>query len=276
MTRRSDAVLRALSGLTLLLGMATALLGLFWEPASAGPTTGLHGRGLYWRDTPFVAGGAMGSDVLGLLLILPAGLWAILRPADVPRRLVLIVVHTWWLYLSASLAFGAIAFNEAFVLYVALMPLSLWALLLAMRTLRFETVPRGLPSYLIAAGLVTGLAWGILLWLEMTSGAFPPEAYYTVRTTYAADLGLIAPGCIAAGLGIARHQPWATRLGLPLLALAALLLPMMAAQTAMQLTVGVAFGSEAAAPFLGFGLISLGAAVYLVGAPRHLRRIDAA
>jgi hypothetical protein len=267
--------LRLLSGLVLVLGAVASLAGLFWEPG--GPLDGpeLYGRGLYRRDTVFVAGGSQGSDVLSLLLILPAGLWAVFRGAGVRRRLVLIGVHTWWLYLSASLAFGAIAFNEAFPLYVTLMPLSLWALVLSLQDLRLEAPLRGLPTFLIGAGVVTGLAWGLLLWIEMTTGAFPPESNYTVRTTYAADLGLIAPGCVAAGIGIARGHEWGARLGLPLLTFAALLLPMMISQTIMQLRAGVSFGPEAAAPFLGFGLISGGAIWFLAGILRQLRLPEA-
>lgn len=188
------------------------------------------------------------------------------------RRLVLVGVHTWWFYLSASLAFGAIAFNEAFPIYVLLMPLSLWALVLASSGLQLDTIPRGLPAFLIGAGIVTGLAWGVLLWIEMASGAFPPESYYTVRTTYAVDLGLIAPGCVAAGVGIAQRRPWGAYLGLPLLWLAAFLLPMMLLQTVMQLCAGVSFGREATAPFVGFGLVSGGALWFLLRVPGHLRR----
>jgi len=183
-------------------------------------------------------------------------------------------VHTWWFYLSASLAFGAIAFNEAFPLYVTLMPVSLWALIAALGRFTVETAPRALPAFLIGAGGVTGLAWGLLLWIEMTTGGFPPESHYTVRTTYAADLGLIAPGCVAAGIGIARRQAWGLRLGLPLFWLAAFLLPMMAVQTLMQLQAGVSFGPEAAAPFIGFGLVSGGATWLLVRVPRHLGLAD--
>lgn len=260
---RTDRSLQILSAATLAVGLVTALAGLFWALGPPVEAPDLYGRGLYRRDTVFVAGGAQGSDLLSLYLIIPAGLWAIFGRLKEARQLILVGIHTWWLYLSASLAFGAIAFNEAFPLYVALMPLSLWALIVAVLGLTLRQTPRGLPAFLIGAGVVTGLAWGLLLWIEMTTGAFPPTTYYTVRTTYAADLGLIAPGCVAAGIGLARRRVWGIQLGLPLVWLAALLLPMMALQTIMQLRAGVAFGPEATAPFVGFGLISAGALWFL-------------
>ncbi len=268
-----DRTLRVVSLVVLLLGTGAAFAGLLWSPADLPATPGLHGQGLYWRDTAFVAGGSQGSDLLSLILILPLGVWAIAASRDSLQRLGLVVVHTWWLYLSASLAFGAIAFNELFPLYVVLMPASAVALLLALNGLGVSKVPRGMPVFLVGCGILTGLSWAILLWLEMTSGAFPPATYYTVRTTYTIDLGIIAPACIAAGLALANGWRWGTGLALPLVAFAALLLPMMVLQTVMQIRVGVAFGPEAAVPFIGFTLVSVGATWFLIQTARYLRRI---
>jgi hypothetical protein len=144
-----------------------------------------------------------------------------------------------------------------------MMPISALGLALALKPLATTRTPRWLPGFLLACGLVTGAAWSLLLWLEISAGAYPPSSYYTVRTTYALDLGLIAPGCIAASVGLRRGRLWGMVLAIPLLAIAALLLPMMLAQTIMQLRAGVAFGPEAAAPLAGFTLVSVGAAWFL-------------
>ncbi|MDF0602775.1 hypothetical protein P1J78_18700 [Psychromarinibacter sp. C21-152] len=233
----------------------------------------LFGRGLYRRDTPFTAGGAQGADLVTLLLILPAALSALFGPLTRPRRLVLAVALSWTLYLGVSLSFGAVAFNEAFPLYVLMMPMSALGLALALRPLPLPRTPRWLPGFLLACGVVTGGAWSLLLWLEMTSGAYPPQSYYTVRTTYALDLGLIAPGCVAAAVGLRRGRSWGMLLAIPLLAIAALLLPMMLSQTVMQLRAGAALGPEAVAPLAGFALVSAGAAWFLWrlarGTPAH-------
>lgn len=268
----AESALRLLTIVTLALGATAAAAGLFWTPGTEGPdTAALHGRGLYRRDTPFTAGGAEGSDLLGLLCILPAGLWALLRGARAGSRLVLVAVHAWWLYLGASLAFGAVAFNELFPVYVLLMPVSAAGLALSLHGLALPRPPRALSPFLIACGAVTGSVWSLLLGLEMSDGAFPPESYYTVRTTYAMDLGLIAPGCIAAGLALSRGWRWGVILALPLLSIAALLLPMMTLQTLMQIGAGVVFGPEAAVPFVGFALVSGGAAWFLVRSAGSLR-----
>ena len=259
------AWLRTVTVMTVALGGLAAAAGLFWEP-TGDPLAGrsdLYGVGLYRRDTAFTAGGAQGSDLLTLLAVVPAALWALAGRFERRRTLVLAAVHSWLLYLGASLSFGAIAFNELFPLYVALVPLSTIGLALALRGLGAPPAPRWLPAFLLACGLVTGAAWSLLLWLEMATGAYPPATYCTARTTYALDLGVIAPGCIAAAVALWRGWSWGIALAVPLLSIAALLLPMMAFQTVMQLRAGVAFGPEAAAPFLGFSVLSVGATFFL-------------
>lgn len=247
------------------LGCVAAAAGLFWTPPGGmAVTPELYGEGLYRRDTPFTAGGVQGADLVTLILILPAGLWAVAHPLTRPRLLVLAVALSWLLYLGVSLSFGAVAFNEAFPLYVLMIPLSALGLVLALDRIGQPATPRWLAVFLLACGLITGAAWSLLLWFEMAAGLYPPQSYYTVRTTYALDLGLIAPGCIAAATGLRRRRPWGMALAVPLLAIAALLLPMMLAQTVMQVRAGVSFGAEAAAPLLGFSLLSAGAAYFLL------------
>jgi hypothetical protein len=259
------AWLRTVTVVALALGALAAAAGLFWEPPG-NPVEGrsdLYGLGLYRRDTPFTAGGAQGSDLLTLLVVVPAALGALAGRRDRRRMLVIAVAHAWLVYLSASLSLGAIAFNELFPLYVVLVPLSTFGLALALRGLGAAPTPRWLPAFLLACGMMTEAAWSLLLWLEMTTGAFPPATYYTARTTYALDLGLIAPGCVAAAVALWRGWAWGVALAVPLLSIAALLLPMMALQTVLQLRAGVAFGAEAAAPFLGFSVLSAGAVFFL-------------
>ena len=120
-----------------------------------------------------------------------------------------------------------------------------------------------MPAFLAACGIVTGAVWALLLWVEMTSGSFSPDSYYTVRTTFALDLGIIAPGCLASAVALRKGWPWGMTFALPLLAIAGLLLPMMVALTLMQLRAGVTFGPEAAAPLIGFSLLSGGAFFFL-------------
>lgn len=256
--------LRITAFLALTLGVIGAVAGLFWTPpGNVPPDPELYGSGLYRRDTPFTAGGAQGADIVTLVLILPAALWGLGGRLGRVRLLILAVALSWVLYLAVSLSFGATAFNEAFPLYVLMMPLAMLGLALVLVRIDDVAVPRLLPAFLMVCGLVTGAAWSLLLWMEMVAGAYPPQSYYTSRTTYALDLGVIAPGCIAAAVGHWRGRSWAMALCIPLLSVAALLLPMMLVQTVMQFRAGVAFGPEAAAPLVGFSLVSAGAVYFL-------------
>ncbi len=241
-------------------GFAAAGLGLFWVDP---------GGGLYARDTAFVAGAARGSDLLTLAVV-AGGAWAMVHRGPAADA-VLAAVHAWLLYLHAGNALGAVAFNEAFPLYVAAMPLSGWGLILAAQRVDGLRPPRGLAAFLAASGVVTAAVWVFLLVGEMVGG-LSMAARSSGRTTYALDLGVVAPVCLAAAWAVHDGRAWAMRMAVPLLGLAALLLPMMAAQTAMQLRAGAVFDSGAVAPFLGFGVVSVLAIVFLRRAVRGSRR----
>lgn len=224
----------------------------------------LFGSGLYRRDTPFIVGGSQGSDLLSLFFFAPIATWfALSRLSTRLSFVVLATAHAWWLYLALSLAFGAVAFNELFPVYVGMLPICSIGLALALDRIDHVEAPRLLAPFLLFSGIITISAWSFLLWAEMASGQFPPITYYTVRTTYAIDLGFIAPGCLAAGIAVWKGWAKWPVLAIPLLGVSATLLPMMALQTAMQVRAGVSFGPEAAAPLVGFGLLSPAAIWFL-------------
>ncbi len=251
--------------LGLALSVSAAAMGLFWSPAhDLQLPPELYGSGLYRRDTPFIAGGSRGSDLFSLFAVAPVAAWAALSSLSRRWQFVLLsAAHAWWLYLGISLAFGAVAFNEMLPAYIAMLPVSILGVALALNGMERADAPDFLAPFLVVCGAMTAAAWVFLLWVEISADQFPPTTYYTVRTTYALDLGLIAPGCVAAGIAAGSRWAWWPILAIPLLGVCAALLPMMALQTAMQLQAGVTFGPEAAAPLVGFGVISPVAAWFL-------------
>lgn len=72
----------------------------------------------------------------------------------------------WVLYLGASLSFGAIAFNEAFLLNVLMTPLSVLGLALVLACIDALAAPPWRPAFLMVCGLVTRgrMAAAVGLW----------------------------------------------------------------------------------------------------------------
>lgn len=267
------------------LATAAAVAGLAWPgdggpeavPSVWGEVVPLYGRGLYRHHTVFFAGGAQGSDAVTLLLALPLGLTLAARRATVPRLLVLAGVMTWIAYVYGSLALGAVVYNPVFLLYVATYASAGVALFVAAAEagrLRRGPVPRapGLALFLAASGVVTLGVWLGPLAGSLFAGSTPALLdHYTGRVTDALDLGIVTPACFAAAILVARRRPLGLLLAAPLLFLEAMLLPMIVAQSARQVSLGVAFApSEIAGPIGGFVVMSALALLFLI---RLLRRV---
>ena len=147
-------LLLAVALLAILLASLAAAAGLFWSPPDEmPPASELYGRGLHRRDTAFNAGAAHGSEIVTVILVLPAALRALAGPLDRVRLTDLAVLLALALCLGASLSSGAIAFNEAFPLHVLLTPLSVLSLGLVLRTYDVLTAPRWQSALLVACGL---------------------------------------------------------------------------------------------------------------------------
>lgn len=106
----------ALSGLTAILALAAAAVGLWWDNGGArvsvstarGGSTVLYGRGLYHYDTVFAAAGQRGTDAVVLVIVLPLLVWSLLRyrrSAPLATPLLAGALLTV-LYLYGSLALG--------------------------------------------------------------------------------------------------------------------------------------------------------------------------
>jgi hypothetical protein len=295
MVRPSRAVV-LLSALVVALAAVAAGAGLLWGGGDGpsqfttvrGEAVELYGEGLYRHDTLFKAGANRGSDVVTLALGIPLLVVALrlYRRGSLRGALLLTGALSWFLYLYASLALGT-AYNELFLVYVALFSASLAAFVLAFLSLdvsavaaRFsERLPRRrVAAFMLAAGGVTAAAWLVPLVASLARGQPPGllESYATMVTD-ALDLGIIVPTCFLAGALLLRRNRAGYLVAIPLLVLVAFLAPMMAAQTAMQLAAGVSFTTAQVVGVIGsFGVISLLgawlAAVVLLGVPEHERQ----
>jgi hypothetical protein len=273
-------------GLTVCIGvlaLVATTVGLVWSGGAApesvmsvrGEQVELYGEGLYRFDSVFKGAGNRGTDLVTLVVGLPLLWWATrgYRRGSVAGGLLLAGALTWFLYVYASLSLSA-AYNEMFLVHVALVSTSLWALVLTVRSIRLEDLPpeqaarlprRGLARLLVAAGTLTALVWLQPILVTLPSGGAPPMLQHsTTLVTEVLDLAVVAPAAVVAGLLVHRRRWPALALAVPLLVLLVVLAFAILAQTAAQLMAGWQYTvPELAGPLGGF-LVLGGLAAWLL------------
>jgi hypothetical protein len=123
------------------------------------------------------------------------------------------------LYNYAFYVFGA-AINRAFLIYVALFSLSIYALIFGFATLdvtaissrfRAATPVKWIGGYILLFALLLGGLW-ITRWLGFAvSGQIPADIVQTGHPTgmvYALDLSLLVPNLVLAGTWLWQRRPW--------------------------------------------------------------------
>jgi hypothetical protein len=217
-----------LSSLIVILALIAASLGLFWQDGGdsfsfitlRGDTVSIAGRGLYRYDTTLMAAGFKAGDAVTLILGIPASIFALLsyRRGSIRGGMLLAGTLTYFLYNYGSIAFGA-AYNQLFLVYVALMSASLFALILTLMSFDVAMLPdhfsphlpsRNMGIYSIASGVVLLLIWpGLSIIPALIEGKAPPEVWsYTTVITYAIDMGIVAPVLIVTGIMLLRRNPF--------------------------------------------------------------------
>ena len=209
-----------------ILALVAAGVGLFWQDGGKassfttlrGEIVQIYGQGLYRYDTPLIAVGFKVADAITLVLGIPlllCSLW-LYRRGSVRGGLVLAGTLAYFLYNYGSLALGA-AYNNLFLVYIALLAASLGAFAFALASFELQTLParfptrvpqRGIAIFLIASGAILFLIWLILSILPgLIEGKAPPEVKsYTTVITFVIDMGIGAPAFIVAGRLLRRRE----------------------------------------------------------------------
>jgi hypothetical protein len=253
--------------------------GPFSFISARGQNVTLSGRGFYRFDSLFSAAGYRGQDAVTLVLAIPLllGTVAFYRRGSLRGALLLTGVLAYFLYVYGSMAFSA-AYNELFLVYVALLATSFFAFVLAMVSIDVallqacftSRIPRrGAAAFLFASGLVTLVVWLAPL-VTALAQARPPALLDNATTlvTSALDLAVITPATFVAAGWILRRDPRGYLIAFPLLGLMVMLGPVIALSTASQLSAGVSFArGEVIGPIAGFvllGTIAVGLMVRLL------------
>ena len=216
-----------LSALIAVLALIAAGVGLFWRDGGSpftftnlhGQTVQMYGQGVYRYDSRLVGTGYRVQDAVTLLLGTPLLVFALLRyrRGSLKGGLLLAGMLTYFLYNYASMALGA-AYNNLFLIYVALFSASLFGLVLALAAFDLQALPRhfsnrmpwrGITIFLIVTGEVLFAVWLFMSILPaLIQGQAPPDlGSYTTVITWAMDLGVVGPALIVVGVLLRRRAP---------------------------------------------------------------------
>ena len=194
--------------------------------AAIAAAAGLFVTGLY-RDAPFWAQQAQGTDVATLFLAVPillVGLWAA-RAGSQVGRLGVIAGILYLTYNYAIFAF-AVEVNPLLAVYIGILSLAVWSVTL---TLVADSPPRTLLASLprrTTAGVLIGVAVVFaLLWLGQIAGAtftgqIPVDlerAELPTNPVWTLDLAFFLPLCVVAAIGLLRRTPALGTFALPML-----------------------------------------------------------
>ncbi len=244
--------------LIVVLTLMTGGIGLFDRTGSGpfpfttihGETVEIAGQGLYAYDTLFTASLSWGTDFVTLVIGLPLLIFSIwlYRRGSLRGGFLLTGVLAYFLYYGASLGLG-IAYNQLFLVYIALFSASFYAFILALTAFDLETLAgrvasglprRGMAIFMFIVGL--GLAF---IWLSDVIAALPGDQIpaglgpYTTIVTYTLDVGIIAVACFLAGFQLWKRAPFGIVLFATLSIMLALIGAMVVGQTVMQLGAGI-------------------------------------
>lgn len=226
---KPDKILTILIFFIVLGSAAAAGIGL-WAPGAVdgpevtstrGETVRLDGRGIYKNDSVSYAAQARGQDLATLAVGLPLLLAGLLLSRKKSLRGGLLAAGTlgYFLYTYSSYSYLS-AYNELFLLYVALFSASLFGFILAFRNLsgaelegslspRFPR--RFLGIYQIVLGALLLLMWLGRILPPLAAG-LPPIGLetYTTLVIQANDLGIIVPAAILSGILLLKRHPMGT------------------------------------------------------------------
>jgi hypothetical protein len=195
----------------------TLAIGLLATVASAG---GFFLPGLY-RDNLLIRSAWRGNDLATLLVAIPGMVVALLLSLRGSSRAHLIWLGTlaYMLYNYAFYLFGA-AFNQFFLLYVAIFTFSILALVFSLpqvpaqelsQAFARRTPVRWVAGYMLVVGLGVGGLWIGMSAGFLWTGKVPQPIVASGHPTgvvFALDLSLMVPGMLLGGLWLFRRRPW--------------------------------------------------------------------
>ena len=222
--------------LIVLIAATAALVGLFTQGGDGpftfttvrGETVEIYGKGLYRFDSVFSAATFRGVDVITLAVSIPLLVIAFIlyQRNSLRAELLLLSALPYFIYIGASMTFSA-AFNRIFLLYVALLSVSLYSFIFLATTIDLSSLSkhilprlpqRGIAIFMFVAGIGTFLLWLSELIGPTLNGSVPTTlGPYTTLFTHGFDSAVITPATILIGIYLLRRKPLGYLFAAPLL-----------------------------------------------------------
>jgi hypothetical protein len=178
-----------------------------------------------YRDNAWVTQ-LLGNDLVTLVVAVPLLTAALIlsRRGSLRAQLVWLGMLGYMLYNYAFYLFGA-AFNPFFLIYAALVSLSIFALIFAVphvdvkaisRTFKARTPVKWISGFMLFIAVALGGMW-IGQWLAFVASGQVPAAILasgsTTSIVFALDLSLIVPGMALGAIWLWQRRPWGYVLG---------------------------------------------------------------
>jgi hypothetical protein len=237
----------------------------------AASLAGLLIEGLY-RDGSWAREAFRGGDLTTLALVVPVlvGSLILSMRGSSRARTVWIGALAYSVYNYTYYVFGA-AFNDVFLLHIALLTLSIWATVLAVSSLDVEGVAaafrvrraaRWIGGFLVAVGAILGGIWALVaIRFALTGELMADIPADGIHVVFAIDLSLLVPALVVAGALLWRRAAVGVVFGVVMTVLGALyqvnLLLSGAFQASAQVPGVKAFPPEGIALAAGFALASV-------------------
>lgn len=256
---KGSNVVILLSFLTIVLALMAAAAGLLWPDSGysfsfttvRGQVIQIYGHGLYRFDTLMVATAFKMADVITLVFVIPLSVIALLRYGCGSLRGGILLAGTlaYFLYDYSVRAFGA-AYNNFLLFYVAILALSLFALVMTLMSFDVSILPahfssglphRGIGIFLVVAGsalLLTRLTFSIIP--AILQGQAPPDVWSNATViTLVIDMGITAPVLIVTGVMLLHRHAMSYLLASTLLVFTVLLGINLTASSVAQIMAGL-------------------------------------
>lgn len=184
-----------------------------------GETVKIYGSGLYKNDSLSVVAQGQASDFVTLFLAIPLLFFSLIKALKQSFRGSLLLIGTlaYFLYTYVSYTF-LWTYNNLFIVYVALMSMSLFALILSIQTIDLNKLPskfsNKLPLKLLSAyqffiAVMIGMLWmGKIITSLLTNTPPIGLEHYTTLVIQAMDLGFVVPLAFLSGYLLLKKKPY--------------------------------------------------------------------